>query len=151
MIEKLLFLVGVVWAFAATGPPQAAAQLPLIVSIARPAQPDAIPLYAVSKAGAAPKQWETFGGGRIVRDMVDPTLTPVLPAASKAPGPAVIVAPGGGFLMLSMDSEGCAVARWLADHGGRRLRFEVPIEGIGARCKCVPGRPDEAGAGNCER
>jgi acetyl esterase/lipase len=29
----------------------------------------------------------------------------------------VIVAPGGGFKMLSMDNEGWPVAQWLADHG----------------------------------
>jgi hypothetical protein len=47
----------------------------------------------------------------------DPTLTPVLPEQSKAIVAAVIVAPGGAFLMLSMDNEGFAAAHWLADHG----------------------------------
>jgi acetyl esterase/lipase len=117
MIKSFLCSAGVILACAATGSAQNAPQLPAITAIATPAQPDAIPLYAAPKAGAAGEQWETFGNGRIVRNVVDPTLTPVLPAASKATGAAVIVAPGGGFLMLSMDSEGYAVAHWLADHG----------------------------------
>lgn len=51
-----------------------------------------------------------------VRNVTRPTLTPVLPAAP-ATGTAVIVAPGGGFLGLAIDTEGWQVARWLANHG----------------------------------
>ncbi|MYM62795.1 alpha/beta hydrolase [Pseudomaricurvus sp. HS19] len=54
---------------------------------------------------------------RDVRNVTRATLTPLLPAPGKATGAAVIVAPGGGFLMLSIDSEGYQVARWLAQHG----------------------------------
>ena len=117
MIKRFLFRAWITMICAAIGSAQAAPQLPAITAIATPAQPDAITLYAAPKAGPAVEQWETFGSGRIVRNVVDPTLTPVLPAASKATGAAVIVAPGGAFLMLSMDSEGYAVAHWLADHG----------------------------------
>ncbi len=46
-----------------------------------------------------------------------PTYQPFLPAAGTANGAAVIVAPGGGFRFLSIEKEGRAVARWLADHG----------------------------------
>jgi len=84
-----------------------------------PAPPEtakAIPLGSAPAAGGA-EQWESFGGQRIVRNVTAPTLTPVLPDPAKATGAAVIVAPGGGFLMLSMDNEGYPVARWLADHG----------------------------------
>ncbi|MEO6248136.1 MAG: alpha/beta hydrolase [Sphingomicrobium sp.] len=62
--------------------------------------------------------WDRMGNGqRIVRNVTLATLTPVLPSPEKATGTAVIVAPGGGFSMLSMDNEGWPVARWLADHG----------------------------------
>lgn len=68
-----------------------------------------------------PEQWErmTFGGTEIrnIRNVVNPTLTPVLPAPGTATGVAVIVAPGGGFRGLSIDSEGFEVARWLAARG----------------------------------
>ena len=53
----------------------------------------------------------------MVRNVVRPTITPYLPDPAKATGAAVIVAPGGAFLSLSMTGEGSDVARWLADHG----------------------------------
>ncbi len=54
---------------------------------------------------------------RIARNISYPTITPVLPDPSIATGAAVVVAPGGAFMSLSMDSEGFAVAHWLAAHG----------------------------------
>jgi acetyl esterase/lipase len=47
----------------------------------------------------------------------NPSLTPFLPAAGKATGAAVIIAPGGGDMFLTMDREGYDVGKWLADHG----------------------------------
>lgn len=92
-------------------------------SIPTPSDPNAIPLYA----GAAPgsetatqsEVWETMPGpnARIVRNVTRPTLTPYLPTPDKASGAAMIVAPGGAFVLLSMDFEGYQVAQWLADHG----------------------------------
>lgn len=51
-----------------------------------------------------------------VRNVTKPTLTPFLPVGQPG-GPAVIVAPGGGFLGLAIEKEGWQVARWLANHG----------------------------------
>ena len=51
----------------------------------------------------------------VVTNVVVPTLTPVLP--ERGTGTAVIVAPGGGFHALSINSEGFDVARWLAERG----------------------------------
>ena len=52
--------------------------------------------------GAPPEQWEDRPvEGKGVRNVVNPTLTPFLPAADKANGLAVIVAPGGGFINLA--------------------------------------------------
>jgi endo-1,4-beta-xylanase len=47
----------------------------------------------------------------------NPSLTPFLPAPGHATGAAVIVAPGGGDMFLTMDREGYDVGKWLADHG----------------------------------
>jgi acetyl esterase/lipase len=47
----------------------------------------------------------------------NPSLTPFLPDPGKATGAAVIVAPGGGDMFLTMDREGYDAGRWLADHG----------------------------------
>ena len=55
-----------------------------------------------------------------------PTLTVYLPDPSTATGTAVIIAPGGGFVWLSIDSEGHDVAKWLAARGIAGIRFEVP-------------------------
>ncbi|MDY7103214.1 MAG: alpha/beta hydrolase [Actinomycetota bacterium] len=51
----------------------------------------------------------------VVTNVVVPTLTPVLPADGC--GTAVIVAPGGGYHSLSINSEGFDVAHWLAARG----------------------------------
>ena len=53
----------------------------------------------------------------MTRNVTTATLTPFLPDPAKATGAAVIVAPGGGFLMLSMENEGWRVAKALADRG----------------------------------
>lgn len=82
-----------------------------------PAEPKAIPLRPPVK-DAAPEQWSMRSAdARDVRNVVNPTLTPVLPDPAKATGAAVIIAPGGGFFMLAIDNEGYKVAKWLADRG----------------------------------
>lgn len=53
----------------------------------------------------------------IVFNVADPTLTVIQPEAGKANGTAAIICPGGGFLALSIESEGFGVARWLAAKG----------------------------------
>lgn len=51
----------------------------------------------------------------VVTNVVVPTLTPVLP--ERCCGTALIVAPGGGYHALSINSEGFEVATWLAERG----------------------------------
>ena len=53
----------------------------------------------------------------IVYNVADPTLTVFKPAVAKANGVAVVICPGGGFLALSIESEGFGAARWLAEKG----------------------------------
>ncbi len=57
------------------------------------------------------------GGGSIVQNVVNPTLTAYLPDPSIANGAAIIVCPGGAFRMLSLDGEGANVAQWLNKQG----------------------------------
>jgi acetyl esterase/lipase len=56
-----------------------------------------------------------------------PTLTAFLPDPASASGTAVVVAPGGANLFLSIDHEGFEVARWFAEHGVAAfvLRYRV--------------------------
>jgi acetyl esterase/lipase len=94
------------------------AQMPTPVAATAPAQPDAILLYPDLKADPAVKEvWARFGTDLTVRNVSQPTLTPVLPKSGTATGAAVVVAPGGAFMLLSMTHEGWDVAHWLADHG----------------------------------
>ena len=65
----------------------------------------------------APESWIDYEGKPMVRNVQQATLTPVLPEPGKASGAAVVVVPGGAFVMVAMDHEGTRVARWLADHG----------------------------------
>jgi acetyl esterase/lipase len=90
---------------------------PPITPIARPTLPGEIPLYPQAAKAKTEEQWENLGVGRIVRNVVTPTLTPVLPDPAKATGAAVIVAPGGAWVYLGMDTEGFNVAHRLADRG----------------------------------
>jgi acetyl esterase/lipase len=55
--------------------------------------------------------------GKVVFNVVTPTLTAYLPPREKATGTGVIIAPGGGFVALAIDLEGHDVARWLQERG----------------------------------
>lgn len=95
-----------------SGPPPASAF--------KPGSPD--PLLAEQPLDGGPlshagETWEFVFGGRSVRNVTRATLTPFLPEPRQATGTAVIVAPGGAFMGLSMDTEGYRVARRLADAG----------------------------------
>jgi acetyl esterase/lipase len=94
---------------------------PEIKTIPTPVEPNAIALYPGvapgSEGSTQVEHWNFLMGGRAIRNVTRPTLTPYLPAKDKATGAAVIVAPGGAYMMLSIDGEGVQVAQWLADHG----------------------------------
>lgn len=117
---KKLLAIAVLLSIAAP----AAAQEFRLDPIAKPDQVGAIPLYPAAKPADA-EQWGRLTGqigatrveGNIVRNVNRPTITPFLPNPAKATGAAVVIAPGGAFLSLSMTSEGTDIARWLADHG----------------------------------
>ncbi|MES2419750.1 MAG: alpha/beta hydrolase [Pseudomonadota bacterium] len=89
-----------------------------MTAMAAPAEPTAIPLGTGSVENqTAPEAWFHQYGVAMTRNVTTATLTPFLPDPAKATGAAVIVAPGGGFLMLSMENEGWRVAKALADRG----------------------------------
>jgi len=86
------------------------------------AQQEEIPLWP----GVAPgsEEWTqkevmylNDQGQQMVRNVVFPALTVYMPDPGKATGTAVIVAPGGGFLFLSWQTEGTEVAEWLVSKG----------------------------------
>lgn len=96
----------------------AMSQEPPKTPIEAPAEPNAIPLGTGGVEGQTAKEtWYKQWGDPFVRNVSRATLTPFLPERSKANGAAVIVAPGGGFRILSMGNEGWEVAQALNKHG----------------------------------
>jgi acetyl esterase/lipase len=90
-------------------------------SLAAPREPFVIaiePGQSVEAATATEAQ-TIYGDPAVplVRNVTSPTLTAYLPDPDEATGAAVIVAPGGAYIMLAIEHEGTEVARWLAERG----------------------------------
>ncbi len=95
-----------------------AAQDGTIYPLDAPEEPNAIPLQTGGVDDQpASESWFRQWGDPMARNITEATLTPFLPDPGKANGTAVIVAPGGGFMWLSMGNEGWEVAQALADQG----------------------------------
>ncbi len=111
--------------------------------------PDAIPLYAGVAPGsenATQKEaWMSAPGDRVARNVTRPTLTPFLPPKDKATGVGVVVAPGGGFFVLSMDNEGYKVARWLQAHGIAAFVLKYRVNATPEDFSKMPAFPAPAG------
>lgn len=96
----------------------ARAQNDKMTPIPTPSQPNAIEIGTGPLPGASTSEsWHSQYGSMFARNVTVATLTPFLPDAARASGAAVVVAPGGGFLTLSMENEGWDVAKALAKHG----------------------------------
>jgi acetyl esterase/lipase len=84
---------------------------------------DVVPLYQGTPPGSAPENYpekEYFSkiwNTEVISNVTKPTLTVFKPAPEQKNGTAVVVVPGGGFLALSINSEGNDVARYLAARG----------------------------------
>lgn len=116
----------------------------IISNLGLSAQQKIIQLYN----GAAPgsENWtynekEATSPFRVAYDVSHPTLTAYLPDPAIATGTGVIICPGGGFFILSMDSEGVDVAKWLNKKGVAAfvLKYRLaqsltdkPVEELGA-------------------
>src|ERR1044072_9496190 len=94
------------------------AQEPPKTQIEAPSEPNAIPLNTGGVEGRTSKEtWNKELGDPSALNVRRATLTPSLPAPAKANGAAVLVAPGGGFRILSMGNEGWEVAEALRARG----------------------------------
>lgn len=90
--------------------------------------PDGPPTAMRPMSEATEKLFASLGGpqpNRVI-DVTDPTIT-VHPAGQPG-GPAVIVAPGGGFMFLSWQHEGTQVCEWLNSLGVTAvlLKYRTP-------------------------
>ncbi len=92
------------------------------VQFATAAEPAAIPLWTGGAPGSEARKAEAekadVGPGKCnVTNVHNPSITPYLPAADKATGTAIVIAPGGGHRMLCLGHEGNSLGEWFADHG----------------------------------
>lgn len=90
--------------------------------VASAAEPAAVLLWPSGAPGSAGKSGDevvevTRSGERNITNIHQPSLIPYLPAADKANGVAIVIAPGGGHSKLCIDHEGHNLASWLAEHG----------------------------------
>src|SRR5215831_11346976 len=95
----------------------------LLFAVSLASAQEVIPLYPGTPPGSEPanypekqyfsKVWNT----EVVTNVTKPTLTLFKPAPDLRNGTAIIVAPGGGFMALSIASEGSEVAKYLAAKG----------------------------------
>ena len=94
----------------------------LIVALAS-AQQKVIQLYEGPAPGSESWDWNEAENDnnawqtKVVYNVSKPTLTVFAPEADKSNGTAVVIAPGGGFHALSINSEGYDVAKWLVQKG----------------------------------
>ena len=107
-----------------------------------------------------------FDGGRIVQNVVKPSINVYLPPVETATGTAAIIAPGGAFRLLAWDNEGTKVAEWLQKRGVAAfvLKYRLTDSGTeeqaaaqgrggaapgpAGRGGAGPGAPGRAGGGN---
>jgi acetyl esterase/lipase len=98
--------------------PAAIAQDGKMYPMEAPEEPGAIPLGTGGVEGQSESEsWFRQWGDPMARNISKATLTPFLADPKKANGTSVIVAPGGGFMWLSMGNEGWEVAEALAARG----------------------------------
>jgi len=99
------------------------------------AQQAAVPAAAMANPHAAVALWasgapgsegktapevvtqQNFEGEHAVSSINNPSISPYLVRGAKGPVAAVIIAPGGGHALLSIDHEGYDVAKYLSGHG----------------------------------
>ncbi|MGD1029791.1 MAG: alpha/beta hydrolase [Opitutaceae bacterium] len=124
-------------------PPSPAAWLALLLSTAAAATaadaPLVVPLWIHGAPGSEARMNEAEvvtmhdANTPAVYNIHNPSLTVYLPAAGKATGAAVIVAPGGGHQFLSYVHEGSAVAEWLSQQGiaGFLLKYRLARDQAG--------------------
>jgi acetyl esterase/lipase len=116
---------------------------------------DVITLYSGIPPGAAPgsvqenypekeyfsKPWNT----EVVANVTKPTLTVFKPSPELRNGTAVVICPGGGFMALSIDSEGNDAAKYLVAKGVTAfvLKYRIARTGEDATQEFMDLFPDK--------
>ncbi len=120
-----------------------------VTSAAYAAEPlllDGKPAPAATERGEHEYFSDIFGT-EVVTNVTVPTLTPYLPASGQANGIGVVVAPGGGYHALSINSEGNDVAKWLNARGIAAfvLRYRLVQGGDDVVAELVAKPQEQAG------
>jgi acetyl esterase/lipase len=95
----------------------------LLLAFGLHAQQKVIPLYPGAVPGSENWNWDeavndsNAFGTKVVYNVSRPSLTVFLPDPTKANGMAIVICPGGGFVVLSINREGFDEASWLAQRG----------------------------------
>ena len=95
----------------------------VLIAASTLAQQKVIQLYSGAAPGSESWTWteaendSNMWQTKVVYNVSKPTLTVFQPEEGKANGTAVIIAPGGAFHALSINSEGFDVAKWLVQKG----------------------------------
>ena len=95
----------------------------VVLVAALAAAQDVIPLYPGTPPGSTQENYpekEYFSNvwhTEVVTNVTKPSLTVFKPSPELRNGTAVVVCPGGGFMALSITSEGTDVAKYLAARG----------------------------------
>ncbi len=97
------------------------------------AQVDSVFLYPDGVPGlkdTTNREFKTQNNDGLLRvaKVIQPCIYPFIPANSTDKTPAVVICPGGGYWIVSMESEGFNVARWLQAHGVAAfvLKYRLP-------------------------
>ena len=91
-----------------------------------------LPLYIDGIPNSKPvddeEKSEFTNGIKTISNVSKPTLTIFLPAKEKANGAAVIICPGGGYLVVTIDMEGTDVAKKFNEMGVAAivLKYRIP-------------------------
>mgnify|MGYP001197291002 CR=1 FL=1 len=74
----------------------------------------------------------TAGDAAMLRNVSEPTLTVFRPTNGKPNGIGVIVCPGGGWRILTLEHEGIDAAKWLTAHGYIAFLLKYRVHGTPA-------------------
>lgn len=117
----------------------------LILSNIMLAQTDSIFLYPKGVPGLIDREMaesKTNNNDGLLRwkNVVNPVVFPFIPEGVSAATPAVVICPGGGYGIVSIESEGFNVARWFQERGIAAfvVKYRLPNAKVFEDKKIVP-------------
>jgi acetyl esterase/lipase len=138
MFASPLSRILVLMSFAASVAAESARANPTVLDLWPGAAPGEVKAEGEERDMSKPGE-KLVAGRPVVRlgHVTHPQLHLYLPAAEKATGTGMVIAPGGGFSILAWDLEGTEVAEWLRSIGVAAfvLKYRVPTGALDPRWK----------------